>query len=208
MTRLWALTFTGARRGNRDEQGHAHAHESPWVMLVPLLILATVAAVGGLLNHASTGMTFNRFLGAGEAAHAEAAWVVWVSLGLALGGIAVSWVMYGNGRNRAAALSSPATLAIYRFVQRKWYMDDFYHGIVARGVLAASRVFAWFDRHVVNGFVDGAGYVTGVAGRRLRLAETGQLQLYALVVVTAAAVIGFALAYFGVSFVPGDGMLP
>ncbi|HUT74943.1 MAG TPA: NADH-quinone oxidoreductase subunit L [Armatimonadota bacterium] len=195
MTRMWAVTFSGPARDAKRK----HAHESPWVMLFPLVVLAALAATGGLLNHAATGMAFNRFLGAHEAHAAHAAWVVWASLGLALLGIASSWAIYGGGRNRVAGIASPGALAVYHFVQHKWWMDDFYHGLVARGVLAASRIFAWVDRHVVNGFVDGAGWLTGVAGRWLRQAETGQLQLYALVLLAAAAVIGFALAYLGVS---------
>ena len=201
MTRLWAVIFTGKPRGERDERdehGHAHAHESPWVMLLPLVVLATLAVFAGLLNHGSTGMLLNRFMGEGEAPHGEAQWLVWVSLGLALTGIATSWAIYGNGRNRVAAVTSAPALAIYRFVQRKWWMDDFYHGVVARGVLAASRVFAWVDRHVVNGFVDGAAWLTGVGGRWLRQAETGQLQLYVLVLLAAVAAAGFVLAYLGI----------
>jgi len=211
MTRLWAITFTGKPRGKAAKR--AHAHESPWVMLLPLVVLAALAAVAGLLNHATTGMPLNYFLGAGETVHGEARWLVWASSALALGGIATSWSIYGQGRNRAASTANRAALGIYRFLQRKWYMDDFYHGIVARGVIAASALFAWFDRHVVNGFVDGAAWLTGVAGRYLRLAETGQLQFYAMIVIVAAAIIGFALAFFGIgihpsSLTPGISSLP
>jgi NADH-quinone oxidoreductase subunit L len=211
MMRLWAVTFTGKARG--EPAKHEHAHESPWVMLFPLVVLAGLAAVAGLLNHGVTGMPLNYFLGEGEAPHGESAWLVWVSLGLALCGIAVSWAVYGHGRNRVAGVTNAAALVTYRFLQRKWYMDDFYHGVVARTAIAASRVFAWFDRHVVNGFVDGAAWLTGVAGRYFRLAETGQLQFYALVVVVAAALLGFALAFLGIgipplSLTPGIPALP
>jgi len=206
MTRLWAVTFTGKPRGKPAK--HKHAHESPWVMLFPLVVLAALAIFAGLLNHGSTGMILNNFLGEGEAPQGEAKWLVWTSLALALAGIATSWHTYAHGRNRVAGVANSTALAIYGFLQRKWYMDDFYHGIVARGVIAASVVFAWFDRHVVNGFVDGAAWLAGVAGRYLRLAETGQLQFYALVLVLAAAAVGIVLAFFGVGVIPMASLVP
>jgi NADH-quinone oxidoreductase subunit L len=206
MTRLWAVTFTGKPRGKPAQ--HKHAHESPWVMLFPLVVLAALAAFGGLLNHGSTGMILNNLLGEGEAPHGEAAWLVWVSLPLAIAGIVTAWSVYGHGRNRVAGIANRTALAIYAFLQRKWYMDDFYHGIVARGVIAASVVFAWFDRHVVNGFVDGAAWLAGVGGRYLRLAETGQLQFYALVLVLAAAAVGIVLAFLGVGVIPMASLVP
>jgi len=206
MTRLWTLTFVGKPRG--IEERHHHAHESPWVMLGPLVVLSALAIIAGALNHGSLGMPLNYFLGEGEAVHGETTWLVWVSLALAIGGIGTSWMIYARGAINLGGIKNGAALALYRFVARKWYMDDFYHGIVARGVIAASAVFAWFDRHVVNGFVDGAAWLAGVAGRYFRLAETGQLQFYALVVIVVAAVVGFLLAFLGVGVVPAHGLGP
>ncbi|UCH34073.1 MAG: NADH-quinone oxidoreductase subunit L [Armatimonadota bacterium] len=204
MTRMWATTFAGKPRG----KGDAHAHESPAVMILPMAVLALLAIVGGLLNHELLGAPLNSLLGAGEAHEGHAGWVVWASLGLAVCGIASGWMMYGAREQRAEPLAGRIARPVYRFVERKWYMDDFYHGIVARVVIAASAVFAWFDRHVVNGFVDGAAWLMGAAGRYLRLAETGQLQFYALVLLAAAALIGLALAFLGVGFIPTAAVVP
>jgi len=209
MTRMWAVTFAGRPRNNEGRRAqHGAAHESPAVMILPMAVLAGLAVIGGLLNHEAVGAPLNHFLGAGEVHATHAGWLVWVSLALALSGIVSAWAIYGARAVSLAGIAARPALAIHRFVERKWYMDDFYHGVVARGVVAASALFAWFDRHVVNGFVDGAAWLAGVAGRSLRLAQTGQLQLYALVVVAAAAVVGFALAYFGVAIIPAASVLP
>jgi NADH-quinone oxidoreductase subunit L len=184
MTRLWVMTFLGQARG----AGAAHAHESPPVMAVPLVLLAVAAAVGGM------GASAVRVALEDTGQHAS------LSLPLAAGatvialvGIAGGWRTY----SRAAAqdpLRSALPSPVYNLLERKWFVDDFFTFIVARLVLWTAQVTAWVDRHIVDGIVNGVAWFTGATGARLRWLTNGQAQFYVLVLVlsilaTVAAVL-------------------
>ena len=183
MTRLWVLTFLGAPRS-----GHAeHAHESPPVMSVPLLLLAVAAAVGGL------GATAVRHALEGAGEHAS------LSLPLAVGatvvavlGIALAYRLYRLGGDEPLARLVPKPL--FALLERKWYVDDFFTGVVARLALLFAGAIAWVDRTVVDGIVNATAWFTGATGARLRWLTNGQAQFYVLVLVlsilaTVAAVL-------------------
>jgi NADH-quinone oxidoreductase subunit L len=173
--RLVVLAFAGASR-----TPGAHPHESPRAMTVPLIVLAAGTVVVGFLGvpHALSGhMIFAEFLapsfavgGAGDAAagavaHGSAA------LELALMALSVAVAVAGIVAARTLYLSRPSVPAqlaerwrgAYRFLLNKYYVDELYHLTVVRGVRALAAVCHWVDVHVVDGLVNGSGWVTRVA---------------------------------------------
>jgi NADH-quinone oxidoreductase subunit L len=188
MFRLWFLAFWGA-----PWRRHEHpAHESPKRMTVPLIILATLSVVAGAaLSHRLAG-----FLGREYGEHGLLGYLVMaLSTMFALVGIFTAWVAYGW---RSCAIERFEATRFYGFLRNKWYIDQGYGWFVGHVVLAGALVFAWIDRHIVNGFVDGLAWLSGRVGRALRYVETGQLQFYALVIFIAVVLAILALDVFNV----------
>ena len=192
MFRLWFLTFSGAPRS--AEAGAAH--ESPWVMTGPLVVFAALAIAAGALKARVpwTSFGFGELVRFGEGREVVSFAVIGLSLGASLLGIAVAWAAY------RAKVISPAAFnarfpAIYRLLKNAWYFNLLWELFATRVVIAGSRLAAWFDRHIVNGMVDGVGWLSGWAGRRLRVTETGQMQFYALVFIIG--VIACLVVVFG-----------
>lgn len=184
--RLWFLTFGGAPR---TEAAH-HAHESPWVMAGPLVILGVLAVVaGGWLKQSvpGTGHGFAGLFAEGE--HEPfSALVMGLSILAALGGIALAWAAYSRNLVSSAAFNRRFP-AVYALLKHAWYLNRAWELFATQVVIAGSALAAWFDRHVVDGMVNGVAWLCGQAGQRLRLAQTGQMQAYA-----AAVVIGVIAA--------------
>src|SRR6202451_3899577 len=158
MSRLFILTFRGTERFREDTGGH-DPHESPWVMTMPLVVLAGLPIIGGVLDlpwvhHDSLAgflaPTFG-YVAAGGHATTLAQW------GLALVDVA------------AAVLGLLAAYSIWRdisespryepsFLEHVWHWDDFYDATIGRPLTEAAQ----FEEDVVEPkIVDGA--VTGLA---------------------------------------------
>jgi NADH-quinone oxidoreductase subunit L len=223
--RLWLLTFHGAYRG----QGHPH--ESPRVMTVPLLILGGFAVVSGLLAYPMQGFGNLVFF---EHAHAALPLVGLslqeygleaVALGVAALGIALAWSMYATKRIPAERFTaSKGGTFVHRMLLRRYWIDDAYDAFGRSVVYRGARGLDWFDRHVIDGIVNGIGRgslkvatVTDVVDRRvidgavnalsletirtswrLRQRQTGQVQNYAWVVVVGIVVV--VILVFGFSY--------
>ncbi len=206
MTRLFILTFLGKSRfdenhmgghhGHGDEPEHGdhghHApkgvHESPWQMVLPLVILAVLSAVGGLMGipHSSWLEHWLEPIMAGHHGVAEGIgenmeWILMgVSVAGALLGIIVSFSLYKKGLERAAAIAR-GWPTLYRLLWNKWYVDEIYNAVFVRPIYALS-VGLWkgFDVAVIDRVVLGFGRVSTWTGQTVRVLQTGSLQVYAL----------------------------
>lgn len=184
MTRLWVRVFLGEPRGN----GAHHAHESPPVMSLPLVALAVAALVGG-----AGGSSVRDALEGATGEHTLSLGLVVASTVVALLGIVVAYRLYGRASS-AEPLQEKLPAPVYTLLERKWFIDDFFTAVVARGVLVVARVVAWVDRNVVDGLVNAVAWFTGATGARLRWLTNGQAQFYVLVLLisilaTVAAVL-------------------
>jgi len=204
MTRVTLLTFFGKPK---DTHVYEHAHESPPVMTVPLLVLAALAVVGGLVIFEGVGKALG--FGSGWLGFiynpVEGPEVFRVNWGLAISSVALVvagiggglWLWSGDAKpaERAAALS-PFT---YRLLLNRFYIDEVYQLGINYIVLAAGRVVAWFDRAVVNDTgVQGTGEATSFFGWLGRFQQTGKLPNYALAIVIGIVVIvAVAFGYRG-----------
>ncbi len=179
MFRLWFLTFAGKPR---DQHIYDHAHESPKVMYLPLVVLAVMAVVVAwdflplnLVNlleqarPAGTGLAMKGQLWPSishPAEHDSHAWTfhstaTMVAFGTAMGGILLAIVMYGIGVLSPAEISRQFS-PIYRFLRGKWYFDELYNAIFIQPTLFVSRRVAEFDQKVIDRFIDGLAMATRV----------------------------------------------
>jgi len=208
--RAWFLTFLGERRlnpelahavGGNDDHGHGghapgDAHESPAVMTIPLVILAAFALLFGLVGSPWAHGAFQSFIaGPGETYGEINLPLATVSTAIGLLGILIAWGFYGAHWFSAEALTQRLR-PIHTLLINKYYLDDLYGWLVAVVLLGLSRLFAWLDRHLVDGIVNGVAWLFyQVFGWAFTRAQTGRLPNYALVfffgvVVIAGVVVG------------------
>ncbi|MHB8991946.1 MAG: NADH-quinone oxidoreductase subunit L [Chloroflexota bacterium] len=194
MFRAWFLAFWGAPRWETGGHGHGHGapHESPWVMTIPLMILAVPSILSGFWGSPLTGNGFATFL---EGGHGEAEPLNLVVMGssmvVALSGIGLAWLMYG-ARTLAPERISAAFGPVHRVLYSKYWIDELYDGIVAVAVLGTSRLLRLFDVRVVDGAVNGVATLTRATGQALRQIQTGRLQNYGWAMYAGVVVIALA----------------
>jgi NADH-quinone oxidoreductase subunit L len=190
--RMWMMTFAGAARSEAAQ----HAHESPALMIGPLVVLAVPSVIlGGVLHYTNDGLA--RFLSAGTPVKAEEAnpLVVGLAIAVAVIGAAAAWKAYADAKSLDPVRRMPAS--IYRFLVGLWGMDAFWNAFGARATLATGRIVAWIDRNVVDRYVaNGPGWLCGRAGAALRKTANGQAQSYVGAFVTGVAVIAALLVVY------------
>jgi NADH-quinone oxidoreductase subunit L len=185
MFRLFLVAFAGSPRSDAA----SHAHESPAVMTLPLVVLAILSAAGGFLGIPGV---YGRQFGVEASAHGSAAMVA--SLLAAAAGLGLALVCY----RKAAQDPLPARLgALATALRRRLYLDELYEATVIRIHDACAQLADWLDRWIVAGLmVRGVHGTVELTGRALRLLQTGNLQTYALLLVLGVAVLlYFMLGY-------------
>lgn len=193
MFRMWCLAFLGSPRTPAAE----HAEESPWVMTIPLSVLALAAIGVGVVNlpFSAWAHTLRKFLEPGATPHPFSYAAALPALVLSLLGLVVGVALYRRAPERDPVTRLP--VPVYQFLARKWYIDDFYEKGVARAAVAWGSVVAWFDKYVVNGLVDLTAWLCGVSGGLLRLATSGQPQFYIAVLVVFAVLMAVWFRFGG-----------
>jgi NADH-quinone oxidoreductase subunit L len=195
--RFASLALLGRPRSDRAR----HAHESPAVMVLPLVVLAAGAlGLGVLMSDARTG-ALPSFLAPvlGEVPHGHAGpsegALVLISQVTALGGLALAWYLYASGRVDWLALRERLA-SVQRLLARGMYVDDLYAAAVDRPVRAAAAALAWVvDARFVDGLVNGVGRSTQALAAVGRRVQTGFVRTYALAILLGAAAL---LIYAGV----------
>ena len=233
MWRLMFMTFYGESRV--DAASASHIHESPASMTLPLTVLAAGSVLAGwigvpklwaflpdsfrafehwlepvLVRHAAHGAA------AGHAeAHGDAS-LEWLLMGLsvaiAIGGILFARSLYGKRWtvDPIEALTGP----MHKILLNKWYVDEIYNYLLVDGMAKkggallgrfdkqvvdggvngagwltrfTSTVSMWWDRWIIDGAVRLAALLTQILSFPMRLVQTGQVQAYALVFVLGIA---------------------
>ena len=206
MWRLTSLTFLGEERFDHH---HVHPHESPATMTIPLVVLAVLSALGGLLGvphvigHAlhipnlledwlrpifATG-TAMLPAHTGDHTSLEIGLMVGSSV-LAVIGIMFARSIYSQGLTKATAMAEKMS-GLYKLLLNKYYVDEVYHMLVAGPILAASRDFLWkiVDVIVIDGVVNGSAKSMGAAAGILRRMQSGVAQNYALVMMIGIVIM-------------------
>ncbi len=237
------LTFFGKPR---DQHAYDHAHESPAAMWVPLAILAVFTTFLGLWNTPALPAFFHFTGEAGIVGlpepfpHAKfddlAMASIFVSLGIAISGLVMAWAIYGF---RPVGAGQPDPLQrlgiIWRMLANKYWLDELYgykinlDGTAKPGFLIRffgwlssvsywfdrtivdglvnlagwlgrmlARLWGWVDSHIVDGIINATADVTGEIAGWWRTMQTGNVQNYALIAAAGAmaAAILFLLRSF------------
>ena len=196
--RLIIMTFHGAPRA--DEHVMAHVHESPKVMLIPLLVLATGALFAGYIGYdAFVGENAATFWGnaililpshpALENAHHVPTWVKLLPILVGAGGIALAYMLYMFWPSIPGKLAETFN-GTYRFLLNKWYFDELFDKIFVRPSFVLGRgLWKAGDGAIIDGCgPDGfAAATVGIAKKFSRM-QSGYLYHYAF-----AMLIGVAL---------------
>lgn len=159
MTRQMIYVFFAVRRDAAE-----HAHESPRVMTLPLVVLA-VCTVGLSIVLTPAWPWLHEYL-SGAPAHFELTQLLqpmlFVSLRLVAAGIGLGVLLYRNaGDHDLLERSRPV---LFRFLENRMWLDELYQQTVIAFAHAAARFSNWMDRHVWDGFVRGLGSIGGFIG--------------------------------------------
>ncbi len=187
MFRLYYNIFWG------KEAKHEHTpHEAPLVMTFPLMFLAAVTLVAGLIP-------FGHFVSSnGELydIHLDTA-VASASVCIAVIAIAIATLFYSRAEQPIPDKLGKTFRGLHTAASHRFYIDEVYmfvtHKIIFRCV---STPIAWFDRHVVDGFMNFLAWSTQEASFSIRGFQSGRIQQYAYVFLVGALFIIVALLLF------------
>jgi NADH-quinone oxidoreductase subunit L len=215
MTRQMIYVFFGVQRSD------VHAHESPRVMTIPLIVLAVCTIVLGVIL--TPGWPWMHGYLTGEPAQLDLARIVqpmlFVSLVLVAAGIGLGWLMYRHASERdPLAQRQPG---LFRFLEGKMWLDELYEHTVIGGSQIAARVSDWMDRHFwgriarsvggvgdlfgsltkgfdergINAGGDGASTRARGLGRVISVFHSGQVQLYLAAIAVSMLALLFLSAW-------------
>jgi NADH-quinone oxidoreductase subunit L len=204
--RLLILTFHGAPRA--DHHTMEHVHESPLVMLVPLLLLAVGAVFAGAVfapsfighhweefwNGAIVNAPGNEIM---HHVHEVPGWVPLAPTIVGLGGIALAYVMYMFAPSLPGALAR-AFPGVHRFLLNKWYFDELYDAIFVRPAQALARGF-WKigDVRIIDGVPNGLAASVAGAARQAVALQSGRVASYAFTMIVGLVVLVSLLLFGG-----------
>ncbi len=174
------LTFFGEPRTEEA----AHAHETPWTMTVPLMVLAFFAIVAGFAGIPDDflGMHLGEinwihgvvYTLLPSGIHPEGIHFNWIplltSLVVALGGLGLGWTMYKNFKAEQTDPVKRILGGLHTVLENKYYLDEFYHATFVRFSIWISEVFTfkWMDQGLIDGILHSIARVAIVIGHVFR----------------------------------------
>ena len=204
MFRLLYMTFFGDYRGaqvdahgshSHDAHGHGEPHESPMVMLVPLMILALLSLVGGLVG---IGNSFEHFLApvfgstvaVENAGHGTELLLMGVSVAVALLGWWLAYLLYYK-RPELPQEIADALGGFYQAVAHKYYIDELYAVLFVKPLIDGSTRILWqdVDRKVIDAAVNDAGDGARHVSDEVRHMQSGNIRSYAGWIAAGSAVV-------------------
>jgi len=197
MFRLYTLTFLGDFRGTQD-QGN-HIHESPSAMTIPLIILAALSVVGGLIGipevFASNAHSLEHFLAPifaesakiAEHHHLEASQEYLMMGGSTLAIILI--ILFTVNRYKKYRATEQVDNRFSKLLENKWYIDELYDSLIVNPLNGLAGFFKNIvEKNGIDGIVNGIGRLVGYGSRQLRLLQSGQVGNYILIMVLAIVV--------------------
>ena len=185
MFRLYFLVFW-----NRETVYEHKPHESSFIMLVPMIVLAVGSAVAGFIP-------FGKFVSSdSEALHIEMNQTVAIlSVVVAVTGILIAWALYKKESPLPEKITSTLS-GLYRIAQKKFYIDELYLFITKKIIFnLVSKPIAWFDRQVIDAFMDFTATATNKVSAEIKGLQSGQLQHYAYIFLSGVILIVLVMLY-------------
>jgi NADH-quinone oxidoreductase subunit L len=193
MTRLMLMTFFGTKRW----QEGVHPHESPWVMLVPLVLLGIGSAIGGLvLNNWIVGWLDPAVGGGVPEAEPPSllhfSTVALVTLVVVAIGVGISVLIFGPRRD--IPLTQPESRSLFTVAGRNdLYGDAINEAVFMRPGQQLTSQLVRFEDNGIDGTVNGTAAAIGGISARLRRVQNGFVRSYALTMTLGAAIVGVVI---------------
>jgi NADH-quinone oxidoreductase subunit L len=200
MSRLWFVVFTGQARWDKPsgaEPALHHPHDPPWVMRLPLVVLAFAATLAGAIDlpwvhvgdlESWLAPVFGTDLFNDHESGGVQLALILVDAALAVLGVAIAWFLWRSTVERPEL--EP------HFLYRVWYWDDFYDLVIARPCQALARFCAGVvEGRVIDAAVNGVATAVRATGSSARRLQTGYVRNYALgIALGLAAITAFMLS--------------
>ena len=174
MFRLYYGIFWG--KENKELHAAHTPHESPLSMTFPLMVLAAITLVGGFIP-------FGHFVssdGQSYSIHLDTTVAV-TSVIVAVIAIALATFMYAKEKQPVADALKRALPKLWRAAYKRFYMDEIWLFITKKIIFRCiSTPVAWFDRHVVDQFLNFMAWSTNAAGEELQPVQSGKIQSYVM----------------------------
>ncbi len=167
-------------------------HESPWIMTVPLISLALLAVIAGVLNLPFSHDTklleswLEPILFGNEVHVAASGTTKWILALVAIAGAAVGigFAVYVYRLKRISA-----SIVEPKLLQDAWGFDQRVSEFMGGPGRKLFTSFAWFDKTVIDGAVNGTGRLTQLLGTKMRVLQTGLIRTYALGMVLGSIIV-------------------
>ncbi|MEO9324411.1 NADH-quinone oxidoreductase subunit L [Nocardioides sp. C4-1] len=190
MTRLMLMTFFSQKRWQKD----VHPHESPAVMTFPLIVLAALSVLGGVLILGDWIKTWLKPV-VGEAEHHEpplpAIVITAIIVAVVAVGVAIAFVIYQ--RQKVPAVAPDDVSFATRAARNELYGNEINEAlVVGPGRRLVAGLFL-FDRHGADGTFMGGGSAVKAIGGQLRKVQTGYVRSYALSVLVGVLIVVAAM---------------
>jgi len=197
MFRMLYLTFYGSFRGTHEQE--RHLHESPKSMTVPLMVLAALSVLGGLIGLPEAWGQHNwigdyldpvmRHKNPLVMLHDTELILMALAVASAAAVIYVAYNIY-RVKNMLPAESEEKMGRFQKLVYNKYYVDEFYDAIIRKPLDAISRSFSsFFDPKIIDGIVNGVGSAVTGAGSLIRKLQTGNIGFYIVGMVVGVILI-------------------
>ncbi|MCF6138886.1 NADH-quinone oxidoreductase subunit L [Pseudalkalibacillus berkeleyi] len=194
MFRLFFLVFTGESRASDKK---LKVHESPGVMVFPMVILGVLAIVAGYINTPMAPLlgdflAQNPYLDIHH--HDTHWWIPVVATGVSLLGIFMAWLVYAKKKVARLSAASPD---FHYILLNKYFIDETYDYSFVKGTRGFSYLWYYVDRFVVEGLVQ---LITGIVAWVSKLGSkmhSGQVQLYGAVAFSGMAILLLIVALLG-----------
>jgi NADH-quinone oxidoreductase subunit L len=191
MARWFSLIFLGSPRWQADGDGaRPHPHESPTSMTLPLVVLAFLAAVGGLINinpetgflHGWLAPSVQRY--AGETPFLAEGLAIALVVAAAVAGLAVALLAFGRRWTRPAP-----SIGLAGAAQHAFFVDRFYETVIMVPGRMLASALSTFDRVGIDGLVNGSARATAGLATVTRRLQTGFVRSYVLAVLAGAVLV-------------------
>ncbi|MDR0541972.1 MAG: NADH-quinone oxidoreductase subunit L [Dysgonamonadaceae bacterium] len=187
---MFRLYFCIFWKEKREYDAHHKPHESPMTMAFPLLFLAVLSVLSGLIPFAdfisSDGLPFHT--------HIDPL-VATLSIAVAVLGIGVAFVLYFKESKTPAQIARSLGV-VYKATLHKFYLDEVWMWLTQTVIFRyICEPIKWFDRHVVDGGMDGLAWTAQKASAAIKGLQSGQIQFYAWVFIAGSILIA-ALVLF------------
>lgn len=192
MFRLYATTFLGTFRGTHDQEHHLH--ESPKAMTYPLIVLAILSVVGGMVgipelmggNH-----ELHHFLSpilTSEKAHHIEHSTEWMLMGISVAIATIAILFAVNKFSKKPEMQDAEGFG--KVLANKWYVDELYDTIIVKPLMHIAELLKTIvEKSGIDVAVNGVGKFVQYSSRQVRLLQSGQVGTYILFMVLAFVVI-------------------